>query len=100
MQFHRKLQQAAWFLPNNERIMNPDPTQATNTQDTGTDGLKFDLPPGQTPGEGLGTGQTGMKNFNADEPAEEANEANWNAATGNGQQSEETSIADQDDATV
>ena len=81
-------------------VMNPDPTKATNTQDTGTDGLKFDLPPGQTPGEGLGTRDMGMKNFNSDEPSGEANEADWNAATGDGQKSEETSISGQDNATV
>ena len=85
---------------NKSGVMNPDPTKATNTQDTGTDGLKFDLPPGQTPGEGLGTGQTGMKDFNADNPNKEANEADWNAATGDGQKSEEVSKRDQDNSTV
>ncbi len=85
---------------NKPGVMNPDPTKATNTQDTGTDGLKFDLPPGQTPGEGLGTGQTGMKNFNADEPKKEADESDWNAATGDGQKSEEVSTRDQDNSTV
>ena len=84
--------------------MNPDPTKATNTQDTGTDGLKFDLPPGQTPGEGLGNGDTGMRDFNPaapdanDDP--QADRAAWNAATGDGEPSEETSISDQDNTTV
>ena len=85
---------------NKARVMNPDPTKATNTEDTRTDGTKFHLPPGQTPGEGLGTGQTGMKNFNADEPNEEATESDWNAATGDGQKSEEVSTRDQDNSTV
>ena len=80
--------------------MNPDPTKATNTEDTGTDGLKFDLPPGQTPGEGLGTGQTGMTDFNADNPSDQATEADWNEATGDGQKSEKVSVEDQDNSTV
>jgi len=80
--------------------MNPDPTKATNTQDTGTDGLKFDLPEGQTPGEGLGNGQTGLKGFNADETKNQADESDWNAATGDGKQSEKTSVSDQDNTTV
>ena len=80
--------------------MNNDPTKATNTQDTGTDGLKFDLPPGQTPGEGLGNGDMGMRAFNADNPNKEADEADWDAATSSGKASEETSISDQDNATV
>lgn len=84
--------------------MNPDPTKAINTQDTGTDGLKFHLPPGQTPGKGLGNGDTGLRDFNPadlDSTETTANEkAAWNAATGGGKASEETSIADQDTATV
>lgn len=85
---------------NKLRVMNPDPTQATNTEDTGTDGLKFHLPPGQTPGEGLGNGQTGMKDFNADNPDKQADEADWDAATGDGKKSEQVSIRDQDNSTV
>ena len=82
--------------------MNPDPTQATNTQDTGTDGLKFHLPPGQTPDQGLGTGQTGMKDFNPDDPHSdtEAEQDAWNEAIGDGEKSEEVSVRDQDNSTV
>ncbi len=80
--------------------MNPDPTKATNTEDTGTDGLKFHLPEGQTPGEGLGTGQTGMKDFNADDPSKQADEADWNEATGDGKKSGQVSVRDQDNTTV
>ena len=84
--------------------MNNDPTKATNTEDTGTDGLKFHLPPGQTPGEGLGNGDTGMRDFNPDAPGSHDNPATdkaaWNAATSSGKASEETSISDQDNSTV
>ena len=80
--------------------MNNDPTKATNTQDEGTDGMKFHLPPGQTPGEGLGTGQTGMKDFNADDLAKQADKADWNEATGEGEKSEEASVRDEDNTTV
>ena len=80
--------------------MNPDLTKATNTQDTGTDGLKFDLPKGQTPGEGLGNGDKGLRDFNADEPSKEADASDWNAATGDGEKSEQVSTRDQDNSTV
>ena len=80
--------------------MNNDPTKATNTEDTGTDGTKFHLPPGQTPGEGLGTGQTGMTDFNADEPSKQADKADWNEATGDGEKSEDVSVRDQDNTTI
>ena len=80
--------------------MNNDPTKATNTEDTGTDGMKFHLPPGQTPGEGLGTGQTGMKDFNADDPSKQADKSDWNEAVGDGEKSEEVSTRDQDNTTV
>ena len=82
--------------------MNPDPTQENSTADTGTDGLKFDLPPGQTPGAGLGTGQTGMRDFNPDDPNTDtqAERAAWNKATGDGQKSEQVSTRDQDNSTA
>ena len=84
--------------------MNSDPTQANNTADTGTDGLKFHLPEGQMPGEGLGNGDTGMRDFNPadadahDSPA--ADRAAWNEATGDGPKSEAVSTTDQDNSTV
>ena len=84
--------------------MNNDPTKATNTEDTGTDGLKFDLPPGQTPGEGLGNGDKGLRDFNPANPDSDESVADekaaWSAATGNGKSSEENSISGQDNATV
>ena len=89
---------------NKKRAMKPDPTKATNAQDTGTDGLKFDLPPGQTPGEGLGTGDKGLRDFNSANPNDDESvqdeKAAWNEATGDGEASGETSISDQDNSTI
>lgn len=89
---------------NKLRVMNPDPTKAMNTEDTDTDGLKFDLPPGQTPDQGLGNGDTGLRDFNPADPDSTETTADekaaWNAATGDGEANEETSIADQDNSTV
>ena len=84
--------------------MNNDPTKATNTQDTGTDGLKFDLPEGQTPGEGLGNGDKGLRDFNSANPAANQSvaeeKAAWNRATDDGEKSEAVSTRDQDNTTV
>ncbi len=84
--------------------MNPNQNTSPTGDDTGTDGLKFHLPPGQTPGEGLGNGDTGMRDFNPDEPGAKdspaADQAAWNEATGDGQKSERVSVEDQDNSTV
>lgn len=85
-------------------IINPDPTKVMNTRDAGTDGLKFDLPEGQMASEELGNGDTCLHDFNSASPDAHQDVAGenaaWNAATSNGQASEENSISAQGSAAV
>ena len=79
-------------------------TDQNNADDNGTDNLKFHIPEDQKPGEGLGNGDTGMRDFNPAEPGTKdspgADKAAWNEATGDGEKSEQVSTRDQDNSTV